>query len=665
MRTDQNKRTSIRKRFAEQAGCALVFLLKVIAVGSHEIAAEPNDALGYMQQVLNLGQNWGLGSTGYTTWLWVVQKVGMPQRLAIEFFWAIASLCFATVVARFVSRRGATVPVFAVLMFAPPTFYLFDRAMTDGFYLCLSILMLSAAINILREPVERNRWQGSFALGVVVSVMMITRNETAIIVPFIGACGLILFAREMLFSRATAWAALKSLTRFAVILVVVGSFLSLMMMGYNRGRYGVMTKNFVEMPSHMRLLKTLASIETGEKNLRFVPVSKKAREIAYAYSPTLQRFRDAVESPQSSYQQASMLMIGVPGEIGAGWIWHVFNAAAPEIGLTRLVDLDRTYRQAIKEIEAGLETNHAARRFVPHPFLGGQMSVWLPFVWNGMRHAVDCLMSPPSPMADGTLARDAFDQVCLRRSSLVPHFTLQIQGWAFSPDPQRPITSIELMDEKLNVLLTTRCNVERPDVRFGFAKLGIDAAMQCGFSFQTEWPEVSVTAASLSFRSGGEEVASVRNIGPGRQPDIRPKFGPETFHFGLDVARVDPPPERSVLGYEMKTKFLSIQASPIAWVTGIILGGMALMRLLFISKHRIEARAWLLIAAIAFSWAILRVLFYALISAGAWMAEPRYLQNSSVVFLLTATVLIVGALASFKPKTEAAEIGVGPQESSI
>jgi len=617
----------------------LVVVLKFFLIANQEIVTEPHDALNYVTQADRLGVNFGLGATGYTVWLAVCKVLSVPQRIAIELLWlgSAAFLCYQICDGR--RRPWAMLALFAAAAFAPQTFHLFDRALTDGYYICLSALALGFCIRSFRGHGLSDRLPAVVGMGAIFGLMAITRNEGILLMAFLACWGILLGLADRGRGVRPMRKIVPGVAGALLIAGVSAAILPGTIIFYNGWRYGVPTLTFVEMPSHMRLLKTLARIETGEPNRRFVPISRKAREMAYAKSPTLARFAPEVENPETSFQKESLKAIGQPGEIGAGWIWHVFNSAAGPLGVAAPKDLDATYRQAIREIEEGFRS--APRRFVPHPFLGGDASAWLPYLGDGFSHAVRCVLTPLERMENADLSaadRSRFDRVCLRRTSLTQRAAC-VRGWVYSTDSNHPITSVSTAIEPTpdNGFPV---NIARPGLRVAGVRDGVLPPPAHGFhafaSIKNEgdW-------FKLSFFSGPEWVGEIGTFDHDKSYTIAGKHG--EIVMGIDAIETDGFRSGAPLRESVKRVLLKIASSPAVWIAGLLIGGASLAVLL-IFRNREQTNLWVLSAAVLAVWALIRLGFYSLISAAAWSAEPRYLQGTAVFGMLAVATLVLGAL---------------------
>lgn len=612
---------------------------KLLLVANQEIVLESCDALGYVSQANQIDVNFGLGATGYTVWLWLVKLLSIPQRIGIELLWLTSAGFLSFSIFPRGRKRWMVLPVFLAAALIPQTYYLFDRALTDGYYLCLSAMALGFSIRALCGSNLRVRLPSLAGLGVFIGLMAITRNEGILLLSFLVGWAVLLGVHDWRSKKKPAKDALIGAIR---TLAVAGAFAIVIPTGlvlHNGWRYGVFTLNFPEMPSHMRLLKSLAAIDTGEPNPRFVPISRKAREMAYTQSPTLARFREEVENPANIYHKSSQAAIGLPGEIGGGWIWHVFNAAAPSLGITSFQVLDSTYRQATVEINEGFRSGKLQRRFVPHPFLGKDISMWAPHLGSGFLHALKCVIEPIWPMDDAELTpfeRSMFDRACLRRISLANN-TVRIQGWVFSKNPDFPITGISTSEGSM---AKDAASVSDPrlDVQQTQSKGDFKPPSGCGFTLSTtilkrgDW-------FVLSLFSGSELVGKSTEFESGKTYLLAGKHGEIVMRIDVLAPSYR---DKSSLMEQFKVIALRLASSAPMWAFGLLLGFAGLLVFLFVRQSS-SGCPWLAEAAIVAVWAASRLMFYSLISAAAWEAEPRYLQNTAVFGILALVVLTVGA----------------------
>lgn len=147
---------------------------------------------------------------------------------------------------------------------------------------------------------------------------------------------------------------------------------------------GVWAQTLSGLPAHTKLLENLAAIKIKATHQRYVPISREARLLAYQHSPTLNQLSGIIDAPDNPYKMESERVLGMPGEVGAGWIWHIFNDAAAKRGIKNVIELDRFYKQANSELDAAFKAGKLSKEFVLYPLLGSDPAVWLPFIWDGL-----------------------------------------------------------------------------------------------------------------------------------------------------------------------------------------------------------------------------------------------------------------------------------------
>ncbi len=623
------------------ASIVAIGLLKFFLIANQEIVTEFYDALNYVGRADQLGRYFGLGATGYTVWLWFSHAFGVPQRIAIELLWLISATYLSFSLWVHDRERWLILPCFAVAALAPQTYNLFDHAMTEGLYLCLSALALASSIRVLRGDCLRKRAGALLTMGLIIGYMAITRNESFLLVAFLIVWSFLIgvvdrFYRNRTWGRSL-YGALGGLFVVSLSATVIPAALTV----HNGWRYGVFTRGGpAELPSNFRLLKTLAMIETGEKDPRFVPITHRARELAYAQSPTFARFRDEVERPQNPQQQASLQKLGLPGEIGTAWLWYAFHTAAWLQGITSLKDIDAIYRQAIREIEAGFSSGKYQRRFVLHPFLEADPAVWMPFLGQGLTHSINCMLAPLEAKVDADLPptdEAVFDRVCMRRLPLVSS-SIHIEGWAFANNADHPITRVSINDGATE---TNRENMRilPPDVQKAFQRDSLPLPRELGFGiFKSSGNKKPSPSPSLSFYSGSEFLGKLDRFEPGKSHVFPGTHGNITVEMAAVTIRTLRAPDS--FRERIKGVVLTIAKSSTIWITGLSLSCACLLMLIFFCQSESK---YLLLASggIFVIWVLLHICFYGLVSAAAWTAEPRYLQNSAFfcLFFIVSTVL--------------------------
>lgn len=631
----------VKKRWLIPLLLFAVMAAKWYLITQSEIVSQQYDSYGYVSCAENLSHSCGAQNICYPIWLWMSRQTGIPQRLAIEGLWLAAALAFSLTFARAIGARWWSVIVLAVLAFAPPTLFLFNRALTDGFSLCQILLLAAASLHLLTVPPSRRKiFPFAGSIGLLVGCMALTRTENIVLVPSLGFFVVAACICDRYHYRVSWPSILRKNLVLAGLIAIVAATPTVLILIRNTLVVGVCTMSTPGMPSHMALLKHLAAIDPGQPGQRFIPISRAAREMAYVASPTLARFKVFVEDPKNIYQQVTRDAYGTDGEIGAGWIWHVFNVAAPATGATRLSESDALYRRVIDELDAAFADGRLKRRFVLHPFLGGDARVWLPYLGDGVRRALQCTITPETPMLDQDYCGDVFDRVCLRRSSLVPKKTIVVSGWAFAYDSKNPIDRIDLLTPTGTSEISRLDFMQRLDIQQGFSSQGVEVHDRCGFFLVADG---GIMPDRLSFCSSGRPIGTWSNLPIGKSESvcIRDQDGKPLIHAGIDQIKLVGPAWDTGWRSFVFHWLLKVGAASWVWLTALI-AALVSIGWVLVKKRSVLIAPPGVFVMVLLVWAALRIFFYAVMSAGAWAAEPRYLQSTAIVAL--SAILIALAL---------------------
>lgn len=622
--------------------CLFIALLKLSVVSGNEIVALSNDSAVFVRHVLGgVGQ---LGApSGYPVWLWFVGLFGFPQRIAIEILYLSAVFFVSFVMIKNLNRGWAAV-LFFILALSPATYHLFDNALSDPLFLCLGLFALGVSIGLfgkLNSP-GRSVWLWSAALGGALGLMSITRNEDALLYGWVFLFYLIsalFFGLEFLNFRTVK----KIVCLFIVsliLLVVVGESPA----AFHFFTKDVWTKTLASMPSHMRVLKDLSKIDTGEEQIKFVSVSKKARDAAYEVSPTLFLLKDKIESSENMYVEASHRVGGLPlGEIGNGWVWHVFNDAAlrtiPEP--RTLKSLDDFWLKVGTEIEAAFESGRLKERFVIHPFVGAGLVRPFVGIVDGVVSAVDKSFQFYPFQEDQGFVSDLFDKVCNRRSSLVSSGGLsrfKMQGWIFSDSKSDRILKVQVgvnNTERGVVEWTDVGRKARPDVDSAFSKeLGVEIS---SYGFDAEFSHKERSDVSLRYVTSSG-VFSEKEFKANSIEKISTGFG-SSLYRGIDFFESNRQFSARSEGLGFQDRILGFGGWGIVKLISTV---VVVLLTVFVLALRFcgnlgDALYPGFVGIFVLSLIVLRLVFYALINENAWEIEPRYM--SPVLGMLIVTVV--------------------------
>lgn len=645
-----------------QVACVLA-AIKLCLVASNEMLALPYDS----EQYVRLAEQgaWRLGATppGYPMWLYITQFTGIPQRIAIELLFILASLFFANALRTYFGLRAAVISL-GLLLFAPTTYYLLDLALSDGFYAVLTLITLAICVRLtLSPPDSANLPRYGVALGVAVGVMAITRLED----PLLLLSGLALFiGLASTPSRSDVRApARAALVRSALVTVSAAATAALLVFSVSAIHYftdGVSARAYSSMSGHAELLGNLAAIDTGEKTARYVPISGAARALGYQVSPTLRKYRATIEDPGNTYQSASRNAGFPAGEIGAGWIWHVFNNALfNQLPGAKPASIEAEYSRINSELVAGFKEGTLKRRFVIHPLIGGDVRELLGGTVNSLPAVIMKSFATIPYTEDQAHEAGLFDRVLWRRAALTYNEPLvTVQGWALVQVPGMKISKILIGTERERYASVEP--MPRPDVETGYSRHHGWTPVVEGFRAKIQARSASRVFAQYTLDNGLVIVADNLKNGEMRvltnpnQPDV-------SIVQGIDIAEAaQDSPRRSWRQRAQLTisKWWQAGQSFGASVLGM-LATVSIILAWMLRKHSWWRSVGLLVMLFQALW-LLRILFYSLIEASAWSIDTRYLASAQVIVLCWLSVIIGAILSRLRrPSGHDGSIGAPPR----
>ena len=626
----------------------VICFLKLFLVGTNEIISIPNDSVNYLRQSQIAIRDIG-APPGYPFWLALSSIIGLPQRVAIEILYLFASLAVVFALAKIAGRFFALM-LFGVLAFLPATFFLFDNALSDGFFTCMTLIALAPSIGVLldQDSAKFSFWIRLLLLAFILGLMLITRNEDYLVVGWIFwliGCRFLLQKQNRPLKQVFREAALCS------TLLLLGTFsVGGVVSSYHFVTKGVFARTISTLPSHMELLKNLASINNGAPITR-VPITKVQREAAYLASSTLKRLRDHIENPKNMYQLASS-RAGIPlGEIGAGWIWHVFNdAAIQKISISTLKDLNEFYLSVNSELSKKFKHGNIEKKFVIHPLVAGNVSGLLTNLSQSVVSVFKGLFESVSWQPDNEFESNLFDSGCLRRTSLVDFraYGGNVQGWAFVDHAGSSITKIEVgvfevMGGMAGAKWFTTELFARPDVIKGFAVEGRFLSEVKGFRVSLSRVRGDTVVVRYFFSDGSYHVTPplVANKVTRIKHDSTIRFL-EIFQ-GIDsVGKILGETSYNNIEHKFQEWLAGVFAKYFPYIVAVILI-MAAIIVIISKKITVYDRtsnfykAVVILIGGIFSQ---RILFYILVDAVGWDVDVRYLASALVLLIVASAVLV-------------------------
>lgn len=617
--------------------------LKLLLVGSNEIVAVGHDPWTYVRLAANARPLAELGpQPGYSMWLWLCRWIGIPQRIAIELCLAACAFLFAMFIGRRLGGTPGSAGVFALLLFSPATFHLFDTTLSDGFYACLTVAVSGTVGWLLLDDRRKDDVSPYIVLGLLLGVMAITRRETPITLALLLALLGALTVKSAAYERSSLIAGFKRAAPKIGLSCAIAVAIPLAVLSIHYARQRVWTLSAADLSSHLGLLDRLASIDTGEVPRRFIPISRQARERAYEASPTLARLKTFVEDPDSVFHRVSTASIGNAGELGAGWIWHIFGYATDRLGVYTPLQVDALYRQINGELDAAFASDRLKRRMVLHPLISPALSTWVPHLADSFVRVLRASVTPMHAQPDLGFDSGLYDAVALRRTNLTEARTGKVVGWAHvSPDRGETfgvtlVPSGPSVDSREPPTIVMRSGVSE-EVR---KTLGQNVQLATPFSIDVPLgdpspPRIRVTlsdgrsAVSGPLTSGGLETMSIE---PG---DVRVAL----FIERMPASSAEVPQSRRA---RILSSGIAVYRSGPLWVVAVLVivfaAGLHGYRVLRGERFALYI---VLLVAVLCTWLFTRLGFYTVLDAAAWQTEPRYVLATGLTLSGLAGALLM------------------------
>lgn len=158
-----------------------VLITKLALVSGNEIISEHSDAWTYVAAASEFPRSAIGANPGYPLWLWVSMVLGILQRIAIEILFVFSAAIFSVALGRFAFGFFGYALLLLLTVFSPVSYFLFDRAIGDGLYICLSLSALGWSIISLQIHRPMIRWMVLLMLGVTMGGMALTRPEAPLL----------------------------------------------------------------------------------------------------------------------------------------------------------------------------------------------------------------------------------------------------------------------------------------------------------------------------------------------------------------------------------------------------------------------------------------------------------------------------------------------------
>ncbi len=359
-----------------------------------------------------------LFSPGMPLWAALVQRLGVPYRLAVEMLYAAACLTLAVALHR---RSGSALvagATFTLAFFHPWVLDQFRFFTSEGLYLCLTLLLLACLLRWDHgTPVRAGAWP-TWCIGGLLGFASLVRIETPLLLGVYAAFTLPLLWRRR---RDPNW---RGVVIALLVPLLVMAALRSLTTRWIASHNGVAALSAQTAPGLEALMGALYRVDAADSS-RYAPVTVASLRAACGASPTLARFESVLLAPNNLHAQAGESFTGRPGEFGTRLNWLLLAS----IRDASVAESDELMRQAADEVEAALDEGRLPRRFALYP-LDPNVRAWLPELPGAWVSVLQRFLTPPEwrPLADRELRpaeallletrRALFDEVANRRAHL-------------------------------------------------------------------------------------------------------------------------------------------------------------------------------------------------------------------------------------------------------
>ena len=294
-----------------------------------------------------------------------IHLLHVPLRLAIELLQVGGALVLLIALRRIGTNRWISSVCFAAICFHPAGFQLDDYTMSDTFYAAALWYVLGG---LLLTAGTRRAWI-AVGTGVAIAILWNTREEGLLIVAMVAIWSAILFAHEKSHGSSTRLT-LAQITKPIVITCAVATMTIIGAYTTNYFVYRSFARSEMTAHSFQSLFHGLLRIRPSEPK-RYVPITSDTLHRAFEVSPTFAELRTQFDGPLGeSWRIETYRRVGVPNEIGVGWIVWATRQAASAAGVFDTAEKSqRFFRKAAREINTACDDGRLPTRFVVDGFL--------------------------------------------------------------------------------------------------------------------------------------------------------------------------------------------------------------------------------------------------------------------------------------------------------
>ncbi|KKR12042.1 MAG: hypothetical protein UT41_C0004G0009 [Candidatus Wolfebacteria bacterium GW2011_GWC2_39_22] len=576
----------------------------------------------------------------YPLFIFITHFFGIPLRVIIEIFYILSAFLLSLSLIKAGLNRFLGIICFALIIFQPITFYLFDHTLAETLYAPLLLLSVASFIQLWINREENRSLLFSFSTGVFFALLWLTRKESALIAMFLFFVALAILAtsfKNKHFLKNT----FTVLKRTTIIPLAIIFLFYIIICSANYQTFGLFAPSELDASGYKSAYNALQRIQTS-KSTQYVPVSSEAREIAYSVSPSFQKVRPFLEDKNNFAFFWTKKSQGIDNEMAAGWFYWMLRDATYAAGFKDATSADTFYKQVASEINSAIKENKIKSRFVLIDFIDPDFYKYLPQFPTSFTRISQLIFTTEQPPAVSdnpdltSNVKDLFDEMANRRTIATKSNNDQtsLKGWAFQDDER--LISVGLTNA-LGELLTSNSDfASRQDVQEFYAKDGVITPLNSGF-------DISYTGDKTLIRNGLLEFVTDKN----------------TFKIPIDslkknkLTKIETNGSTLMLSIENKSfpklnlfEKITIKIKQCIWsIYGEItklLSFTALLALVFstIKMRKLKIDNITMIIVFLSFIIITRILLFSLLDTASWDgAQPRYIFP--IMPLYAAVLLLV------------------------
>lgn len=303
----------------------------------------------------------------YPLWIALAHSLHIPLRLAIELLQIGGALVLVSGLRRLGISRAICVFAFVAISLHPAGYQLDDYSGSDTFYAGVSWIVLGG---LLWTMAAGQRWAATLT-GVAIGILWNAREE-----------GLLLLAIVLVWSAICLSRLGRAGAKLIILTCLVATLVSAAIYSFNYAVFHSFARSEMNAPAFQSLFHSLLRIKPAQEK-RYAPITGDALSQAFAISPTFARLQPELEGAMGeNWRIETFRRVGVPNEIGAGWIvWAIRQAANARGYFTTPAKAQEFFKKSAQEINQACDDGRLQTRFVLDGFLD-------PLVQSGGMRAV-------------------------------------------------------------------------------------------------------------------------------------------------------------------------------------------------------------------------------------------------------------------------------------